>query len=178
MDQPIQLIPLVCLQCSTPIPADVDETAWVCAQCGQGMALDEENGLLPLNVKYSNAIAPNQLGRPFWVSEGRVQIRRETFGNNQNREAEAFWSRPRRFFTPAYSSSLEALLAQATQFLQNEPAFQPGPPVRFAPATLPMKDIYATAEFIVVAIESGRRDQLKRIDLKLELTSPELWILP
>jgi hypothetical protein len=41
-----------------------------------------------------------------------------------------------------------------------------------------VKDVAAAAEFIVVAIEAGRPDRLKKVDFQLKLTQPTLWILP
>ena len=60
MDRPIELVPLVCIQCSTAIPAGVEEVAWVCAQCGQGMYLDEARGLEALDIHYSEDIPKNR----------------------------------------------------------------------------------------------------------------------
>jgi hypothetical protein len=38
--------------------------------------------------------------------------------------------------------------------------------------------VRATAEFIVMAVEAERKDDLKEIRFKLELDPPILWILP
>ena len=62
MDQPVSLVPLVCPQCATPVPAGTEERAWVCAQCGKGLVLDEEQGLAPLTVHYSAQIARGASG--------------------------------------------------------------------------------------------------------------------
>jgi hypothetical protein len=145
--------------------------------------LDDQKGLLPLEVEYATGIAPNALGKPFWVAEGQASVGRETYSGNQAREAQDFWGQPRRFFVPAFTSSLENLLSLGTNLLLNPPAFQlrseeGGPPARFEPVTLHAEDVTAAAEFIIVAIEAGRRDKLKRIDLSLKLSTPCLWILP
>ena len=58
MDRSVELIPLNCVRCGTPLPAEPDEAAWVCAQCGQGMILDPNAGLLSLQVNYSAALKP------------------------------------------------------------------------------------------------------------------------
>ena len=42
------LVPLMCIQCQSPIPAKPDEVAWVCATCGRGQILEDEAGLQPL----------------------------------------------------------------------------------------------------------------------------------
>ncbi|HEX7972778.1 MAG TPA: hypothetical protein VF498_00075 [Anaerolineales bacterium] len=177
MGQPIELIPLVCLKCSLPIPAEPDEVAWVCTQCGQGMLLDEDKGLIPLEVCFSAAIPQNTVGKPYWFAQGRVSLQRQTYQGNQDADAQKFWSQPHNFFVPAYTSSLENLLAEGMRLLHQPPALNPGSPVRFAPVTLHVEDVQATADFIVIAIEAERQDKLKEVDFNLELSPPVLWIL-
>jgi hypothetical protein len=180
VDRPIELIPLVCLNCSTPIPADKDEMAWVCAQCGQGMALDVQQGLTPLQVHYTEGILPNTRGKPYWVSDGQVALQRDVYRSSgkSSKEAGQFWSSQRRFLIPAYTLSQEDLLAQTARFLLQPPVLKPGPLAQFEPVTLSMEDIQPVAEFIVMAIEAGRKDVLKNIQFTLELSLPSLWILP
>lgn len=180
MDQQIVLIPLVCVRCSTPVPAMSDEAAWVCANCGQAMSLDEEHGLIPQFVYYSAAIPPNGIGKPFWVAEGQVVLKRTSYGSDkgQQEEARRFWSQPRHFFIPAYQATLEQLLSQGIQFLLNPPPLQEGPAARFAPAVLDLRDVKSAAEFLVVAVEAGRPDKLKELAFDLKLNPPVLWILP
>ena len=62
--------------------------------------------------------------------------------------------------------------------LLNPPDMTPGEPTPFEPVTLYRGDVRAAAEFIVMAIEAGRKDKLKSIEFELELASPALWILP
>jgi len=176
----IELIPLVCLQCGTPIPAGVEEVAWVCTQCGKGMMLDLQKGLLPLQVNYASTIAPDAVGKPFWVAKGRVTLQREAFGssNKQDSEAAQFWGDLRSFFIPAFSCTLEEVIEYGTHLLQRPPELQPGPPLRFEAVTLPAQDIHPAAEFIVMAIEAGRSDKARQIDFNLQLHDPVLWILP
>jgi len=138
VDKPVELIPLICPRCSTPVPAESGEVAWVCSQCGEGWSLEEERGLAPLRVEFSAGIAPNTSGKPYWVVEGQVSLQRQAFGSNQQQssEAEVFWRQPRRFLIPAYTCTLEELLDLGTRMLLQPPALQPGAPVRFDPATL------------------------------------------
>ena len=179
MDQPVQLIPLVCTKCQTRLPAEPGEVAWVCSQCGQGLQLDVSKGLVPLEVNYAMGIAPNTPGKPFWVTEGQVTFSsRQTYSGNEDREAHNFWSQPRRFFVPAFNSPLEALLEVGSRFLMQPPVPLPGPAARFEPVTLALEDVKPLAEFIVMAIEAGRKDKLKDIQFSLELSTPVLWILP
>jgi hypothetical protein len=180
VDKAIELVPLVCVRCSTPVPAELDEVAWVCAQCGQGLLL-EETGLQALEVHYMAGIPANSKGKPYWVTQGQVSsLQREKYGSGgkEAQEAEAFWGQPRRFFVPAYSATLENLLAQATQLLLQPPALQEGPASPFEAVTLAVEDVRPAAEFIVMAIEAGRKDKLKKMNFSLQLSSPVLWILP
>ena len=178
MDQTVVLVPLLCIQCSTPIPAEPDQVAWVCSVCNQAMLLDDEKGLQPLNISYAANVSPNAIGKPYWVAEGKVTLQRETYGSAKNNEAQQFWAQPRRFFIPASRASLEELLSRATNLLLNPPSLQTGAVARFEPVTLDIRDVTAAAEFLVVSIEAGRPDRLKKIDFTLQLSPPALWILP
>lgn len=180
MDRPVELIPLACIKCSTPVPASTEEVAWVCIQCGQGLLLDEVRGLAPLEVNYSNAVPPGSLGRPFWVAEGRTAIQRSTFGSRggQSKDAQRFWAQPRVFFVPAFAASLETLVSIGVDLLMKPPILQAGPPVSFQPVVLPVEDVRAAADFIVLAIEAGRKDKVKEIQHTIELLTPVLWVLP
>jgi hypothetical protein len=180
VDKPVELIPMLCLQCSTPVPAEPEELAWVCANCGQGIGLDEEKGLVPLSIFCSVGIPQHAIGKPYWVVAGKVSLDREAYGvfGKQTGEAQRFWNQERRFFIPAFTCPLETKLSLGTKMMLNPPNLQPGPPVLFEPVTLGIEDIKATAEFIVMAVEAGRKDKVKRITFHLELSEPELWILP
>jgi hypothetical protein len=179
VDQPIKLIPLVCVKCQTRIAAQPGEVAWVCGQCGQGLLLDVSQGLAPLEVNYAAGISPNSPGKPFWVTEGRVTFaNRQTYSGNEDREAHNFWGQPQRFFVPAFNSPLETLLDLGSKYLLQPPSITPGLAARFEPVTLALDDVKPLAEFIVMALEAGRKDKLKEIQFSLELSSPVLWILP
>ena len=180
MDRPVELVPLVCIKCSTAIPAGVDEVAWVCAQCGQGMYLDEAHGLEALDVHFSAELPQEGTGKPYWVADGQVTMARETYdyAGEHGKAAEEFWGQSRRFFVPAYQAPLEGLLKDARGMLLNLPDLEPGPATPFEAVTLFRDDVKSAAEFIVIAIEAGRKDQIKRVDFELELSTPVLWILP
>ena len=97
MDRPVELVPLMCLRCSTPLPAEPDEAAWVCANCGQGMHLDLKVGLERLDLNYHAAIAPGATGRPYWVVEGRVNLRkRDSYGSGDSAGCEQQTGEPDR----------------------------------------------------------------------------------
>lgn len=178
MDQTVALVPLVCIKCSTPIPADPGEVAWVCKVCGQGNYLHENKELVTLDIFYSHMLAPNAVGKPYWVANGEVSLQRETYGSSSYKESEQYWAQPRRFFIPAYRSSLEELLTQAIALLADPPQLQPGAQSRFQPVVLEQSEFLPALEFLVVAVEAARKDRLKKIDLQVKHESPVLWILP
>jgi len=170
-------VPLLCPRCSTPLQAQPDEVAWVCAQCAQGLVLDDEKGLETLQVKYTDVLAPNASGYPHWVFDGRVTVRRQTYSGNRAGEAENFWGQGRRFCIPAYTCPHDELLENGTRLLQ-PPPLREGPQTGFKPVTLSAADATALAEFIVVAVEAGRSDMLQELQFSLETSTPELWIFP
>ena len=180
MDKSINLIPLVCPRCNTPVPAEVDEVAWVCVQCAQGLLLDEEKGLALIEVNYAAGVPANTPGNPYWVADGKVTLRRQSYGSGSREtgEAEQFWAQARRFFVPAFECSLENLLSDATNRLLQPAALQVGPAVRFQSVKLSAANVPPTAEFIVMAIEAARKDKLKKVDFSVQLSTPVLWILP
>ena len=177
MAQSVELIQLVCLRCKAPLPAEPNEAAWVCAQCGQGMRLDEDKGLVELVVNFAAGIPIGARGKPFWVANGSVALQRDTVSGNQSREADLFWGQPRRFYVPAYALPLETLLATGMAYLLKPPVVQPGPAASFEPVVLPIEDVHATAEFIIMAVEAERKDMLKNVQFSLQLSDPVLWVL-
>ena len=176
---PVRLIPLVCVKCSSPVPANPDEVAWVCEQCGQGQILDEAKGLAALDVFFSRALQQGQRGRPFWVTRGTVSISaRETYKGNEERAAREFWAAPRLFYIPAWDASLDETIAMGVQLLHNPQRIEQGTPVPFLPVTTGPGDLRALAEFMVVSIEADRRDAMKTINFGLTLEPAQLWVLP
>ena len=178
MDQPVELIPMVCPNCNTQVPAETDEVAWVCAQCGQGLLLDENKGLAPIEVHFAAGIPAGGKGKPFWVADGQVATQRQTYSGNQDSEAQKFWSQPRRFFIPAFAGTLDDRLNIAMNLMVHPPALQAGPAGQFEPVIMHLEDVTAATEFVIMAIEAGRKDKLKELDISLKLPTPVLWILP
>lgn len=179
METPVELVPLNCIRCGTPIPAEVDEVAWVCHQCEKGQQLSDD-GLIPLRVNYSLSVKPNQKGRPFWVCEGRVTLDRNTYGSigKKTNDALRFWEEPRQFIIPAFPYPLGKFSSMGVKWLQNPPAMEPGLIVDFEPVTVAAEDVSAWAEFLVIALEAERKDKVKKIEFNLNLGEPQLWVLP
>jgi hypothetical protein len=144
--------------------------------------LDERTGLAPLEIHYQAGLPPNGRGKPYWVAEGRVILKRSTYGGgllgNKTGEAERYWEQGRQFFIPAYSCTLDELLAIGAQLLEKPLELHSGPPVPFEPVTLYPEDLPAVGEFIVLAAEAGRSDHLRTVEFSLGLGTPALWILP
>ncbi|MFZ6029833.1 MAG: hypothetical protein ACOYYS_19130 [Chloroflexota bacterium] len=178
MARPIELVPLVCVRCAARLPARPEEVAWVCAQCGQGQQLDQQKGLLPLDIHYAPGVAAAKKGKPFWVAEGQVSLTRQTYSGNQDRDAQQFWGVARKFFIPAFELPLEQLLTLGRQYLLQPPLLSAGTLVAFEPVTLAPQDVPALAEFTVMALEAERKDKLKELRIALELQPPVLWVLP
>lgn len=183
MSSTVSLLPMTCLRCQSPLSAQPEELVWVCANCGQGQILTDQ-GLKPQTVRYAAGIAPGQPGKPVWVASGRASLARETygfaiFGGNKQKEMEDFWSASQWFFIPAYELPLEKVLDIGMQMLRQPPPMQEtSGPLPFYPVTVSAEDARSLAEFIVMAIEAGRSDKLKKLEMQLDLSAPELWIFP
>lgn len=175
----VVLVPLLCTQCKSPVAAQAGEIAWACPQCQQGLLLDETKGLLPFSINYSAQIPAGAVGMPYWVAAGSVQLSRKVygFGNNEN-DSLRFWSETKRFFVPAYACPLDKLLDIGPRLVLQPPVLQPGPAARFAPITTALADVQPLVDFIVMGIETSRKDKLKELYLKVNLGAPALWILP
>ena len=174
------LQPLQCLKCQTPIPAEPNEVAWRCTNCGQANYIDEKQplGLAQMDIHFADGIQSGQRGRPFWVGQGIVTIQRETYSGNENRQALEFWQKPHTFFVPAYTCSLELMITQGIQMFKEPVSMMQGQVCQFEPITLLFEDVRPMVEFIIMGIEAERRDMLKTVSLQLNLASPSLWIIP
>ena len=178
MNQSIELVPLKCVQCGTAVPAAPDEVAWACPNCGQGLLLDEEKGLVPLEVRYMAAAQETGVTwKPFWVARGRVTFQRRTaYGRQQGPDER--WQQPQVFVLPAYECSLEEAGALGMGFLRQPPPLEAGPTGVLERVTVDPQGARALAEFVVLTVEAERRDHLKEIAFDLALDPPTLWVLP
>jgi hypothetical protein len=175
----VALIPMLCIRCQQMIPAQPDEVVWVCQNCGQGMVLSNEHGLLAQAIHYAPGIPANTPGKPVWVASGQVAIQRDTYQGNDARDMEQFWSQPRWFFIPAYALNLDQLAEAGVGMLRSPLALQEAPaPAPFLAVTVPPEDVRPLAEYILLAIEAERRDKLRSLSFTLQLSQPELWIFP
>ena len=170
---------MFCTKCQTPIQAHPDEVAWVCPQCQQGLLLSDEHALDSLTVHFSSSLISGKTGFPYWVAVGQVNtLERSTFKGDERAAMLSFWQQPHQFFVPAFTMPLDQLVEFGSRMLKQPPALQAGNPMPFQPATLRPTDMRPVAEFIVLAIEAERKDQLRTLNFNLNLAAPELWILP
>ena len=176
MPEPIRLLPMLCPKCQNPLPAKIDEVAWVCTQCGQGLLLDEAKGLAPLEVHYAAGIPAGKQGNPYWVAQGQAALQRKTFQGDKSGDMLSYWAQPHLFFVPAVTLPLDQVVEVGTRLLRQPPALVAGPAVPFLPVTVPPDDMRALAEFVVFGVEAERKDALKELSIRLDLASPELWI--
>jgi hypothetical protein len=176
MTSSVELVLLKCIQCSTPVPAEEDEVAWVCATCGRGLLLTETE-LVPLGVNWAAGRGQSgQPGRPVWVFSGTVEIaRRESYSGRGG--ADELWRNPVRLFVPAYTCPLQELEDVGARLTRQQPALTPGPAGSLAGCTLLPAEARQVAEFIVLTIEAERNDKLKTIDIRLNVGAPELWVM-
>ncbi len=179
MSDNVELIPMFCTKCQNAIPAGIHETAWVCGQCGQGLLLSDDKGVIPFPIRFAADLPAGKAGRPFWVVNGRASLQRSTYRGNQTAEMTSFWKEARRFFVPAYELPLDKMIEIGAALLQSvPPPTQEGPPAPFLPVVVTREDIHALAEFIVMGVEASRKDNLKELIIELALEDPQLWILP
>ena len=174
----VQLVPMTCIKCATPMRAEETEIAWTCERCEQGMLLTP-NGLAPLTVRWANTKAgANAKWYPFWSFTGAVRFaRRDSFGGRS--EPDKLWNESQQFFIPAYAATLQELEVIGAELLKKRlnpvsgPAAGQLPPVAVFP-----DDARHAAEFVVLTIEADRRDKLKVVEFTIQASEPELWVLP
>jgi hypothetical protein len=174
----VELVLLKCPQCSTPVPAEEDEVAWVCATCGAGLQLGAA-GLAPLAVHWA-ALAPGakpDAWRPFWVFSGSASFAaRQSFGAQH--APDALWGQPVRFFVPAFVCPLAQLQSLGADLTRRQPALAAGPAGTLSGCTFSPEDAEQAAEFVVLSIEAAKSDKLREVSFTLQVGAPELWVLP
>jgi hypothetical protein len=174
-------VPLNCLRCATPIPAQPGEIGWVCRHCGLPQRLHPDEALVEMPMHYAAGIPDGQRGRPFWAAEAQVGLNRQTYQalfGVKSGEAEKFWGRSRRIFVPAYTAGLDETIETGTALLRHPPQLAEGAAVAFRPITVRPEDVRQLVDFIVLAIEAERSDDLKSVSFQVQLGEPVCWVLP
>ena len=178
MNTSVALNLLKCPQCSTPVPAEEDEVAWVCATCGTGLQLGEA-GLERVGVHWAATAAGARVDawRPFWVFTGSAHFSNR-ISYNGHAEPEPLWNQPVRFFVPVYICPLAQLQSLGADLTRRQPALQSGPAGELKGCSFLPDDARRAAEFVVLSIEAARPDKLRTVQFSLQLGAPELWVLP
>src|SRR5512143_1232255 len=175
----VELRLLKCLRCGALVPAQEEEVAWVCAQCGQGLQLAPE-GVAPLTVKWAagRAGAASLHWAPFWIFVGTVTFSsRESYSGS--RPPEKLWGSPVRFFVPAFAATLRQTQELGANLTRRQLKLAAGPAQgAVTGCTLSLDDAHQAADFIVLTIEADQSDKLKHVDFSVKLDQPELWLLP
>lgn len=176
MTTSVELILLKCPQCSTPVPAEDEEVAWVCATCGLGLQLTAQ-GLAPLTVQWSARRVAGAVWLPFWVLTGSANFHiRESYDGRAKQNP--LWATPRRFYVPAYTASLHEIEVMGSELTRAQLPLEPGPPAGLLQhCTLLPEDAHRAAEFIVITIEADRNDKVRNLSFTLNLGAAELWLL-
>src|SRR5512135_1929135 len=123
----IELGLLKCSRCGALVPAQEDEMAWVCAQCGQGLQLALD-GLAPLTVQWAagRAGVTSLRWAPFWVFVGTVTFSsRESYSGS--RPPEKLWGPPVRFFVPAFAATLRQMQELGADLTRRQIKLAAGP---------------------------------------------------
>ena len=176
MSTSVELVLLKCPQCSTPVPAEEDEVAWVCQTCGLGLQLTA-GGLAPLSVRWSARRVPKAQWLPFWVLTGTARFTvRESYGGQAKQNP--LWEAPRRFYVPAYPAGLHEIEVLGSELTRAQVPLEPGPPAGpLQHCTLLPEDARGAAEFIVMTIEADRKDTVRNMSFTLDVGGAELWLL-
>ncbi len=180
----MKLLALRCPQCDTWLQPQQLDVVLPCPTCRTAVFL-QETGLTTISATH---VAPQHesanVWLPFWRFQGRVHIeRRDTQGGNRasQQEAAELWGVPRHFLVPAWELPASRAREMGSRLVSRQPLFTPydppEPPVFHAATILP-EDAQKLLELIILTIEAQRSDWLKNLQFRLELTPPELWLLP
>lgn len=177
--QAIEIVPLKCTHCDSPLEAEPNEVIWSCQVCGQGLYLDPQQGLVPITIHYSKVSSSEgeYVWLPFWVAQGKVEIT-ERQSYSRPPEPNPIWQTERRFFLPAFEASLHLSVEFARGLIMHPIPFEDGPPQGYIEITVDKRDAQSLAEFVVLSIEAHRVDSLKSLEFNLDLGELELWIIP
>ena len=179
----MKLLALRCPNCDRPLTPDNNHIVTLCEQCHTAVHIgDEELTRIAIQCAAPATGANVTHWQPFWLFQGQVNIlRREVQSGNSEKDSRKLWGQPRTLYVPAWELSLVTAQNIGSAMTQQQPAYRPIP----QPAELPLTPVTVTAddalkllEFIVLAIETRRKDWLKNLEFRLDVEQPELWALP
>lgn len=178
MMQPVELVPLKCTYCDTLITPDKGSIIWFCETCGQGQKLDDELGLVPIEIHYAMVDnGTNTKLLPFWVAKGRVTILQRESDLGQG-PSDQYWVKDHTFFVPAFDCSIKDAVLWGMHYLHTPLQLKEGERGESVRVTIDDRDAQTLAEFIVLSIEAERRDRLKNLEFDLNLQDMVLWVIP
>lgn len=182
----MKLIPLRCPECQEPLNPGNEDLVIICQNCQSTVAISL-NGPQKMNVRFAVPAGTPSAGvkqwLPFWVFQGRVDIKRRESqgGQSEDKNVQAMWGSPRHLYAPAWDVPLSRAQAIGSQMAEDQPRFefvdQPES-VQLLPAVVSPGDGRKLLEFVVLAIEARRKDWLKYLDFDLNVGQPELWAIP
>ena len=169
------VVALACPGCEAALGPEVDSVAFCCGSCGQTWRVGRTR-LERLPVIWS----ATGDGRPWWRLPGQAHIvARDTFGASDGPSDR--WQRLPALWVPAWERDIKQALdwafQQSIQTEQPAPGTQ-APGARHVPCVVGADDAIAIARILVVHAETRRGDDLRRIEVELDVGTPELWILP
>lgn len=181
----MKLVALRCPNCSSPLLVGNDDVVVACNNCPT-MAAISPNGAVKMAISFVAARSEHLTEKewvPFWVFNGRVNIKQRTLQGSRSDEAdtERLWGVPRSLYVPAWELSMEVAQNVGSQMIQQQPKLQQverPEGAQFISAVVTPDDARKLLEFIVLAIEARRKDQLKRLEFDLEVDEPQLMALP
>ena len=181
----MKLVALRCPNCTNPLAVENDDVVVLCHNCQETVAISEK-GPVKMSVRFAIPAGQHGLGSlwsPFWVFNGRVNIkRRDTQGRGSGeKESRQLWGAPRALYVPAWELSMHTAQNVGSYLIQQQPDLKEverPPEIQFTSATVTPGDARKLLEFIVLAIEARRKDMLKNLDFDLEIGQPQMMALP
>lgn len=178
----MKLDALICPQCTQWLSPKPDDIVLACPRCFTAVIL-EDSGLRSVSaVAYAASSATDATWYPFWTFQGQVEFTaRETQSGNKSKDAQQFWQTERRFLIPAWDLDMWQARDLGMRLLQKPPQLTilNGPPeTAFHSATLSREDALKLVDFIILTVEAERKDMLRKLQFKLTIDDPALWLLP
>ena len=179
----MKLLALRCPNCDRPLTPDNHHVVTLCEQCATAVHIGDE-GLTRLTIQCAAPATGATVThwQPFWLFQGQVNIlRREVQSGNSEKDSRRLWGQPRTLYVPAWELLMVTAQNIGSAMIQQQPVYQPIPqPAEFqlTPVTVTADDALKLLEFIVLAIETRRKDWLKNLEFRLDVGRPELWALP
>lgn len=178
----MKLDALICPECAQWLSPKPDDIVLACPRCFTAIIL-ENSGLRSLSaVMHAASSSTDAAWYPFWTFQGQVQFTaRETQSGDKSKDAQQFWQTARRFFIPAWNLDMWQARDLGMELLQKPPQLtilNASPESTFHSATLSREDALKLVDFIILTLEAERKDMLRKLQFKLTIDDPTLWLLP